>query len=171
MCRLNYQRHRLLLCYYHGFSSFLKVSPWIKILRFGKKRKLSSRSIGPYEILERNGPVAYHLTLPPKLTKLHNVFHISMFRRYRCDESHILSVQDVQVQSNFTYDEKPKVIQSREVKQLRNKQVPMGKVLWQHHGIEETTWEPESTIRAQYPQLFNSGMNFDDEILLRGREL
>ena len=57
---------------------------------------------------------------------------------------------------------------AREVKQLRNKQVPLVKVLWQHHGIEEANWEPEATMRAQYPQLFETGMNFDDEILLKG---
>ena len=115
---------------------FLKVSPWRKVLRFEKKRKLSLRFIGPYEILERVRPVAYQLALPPKLTLLHDVFHVSMLRRYRSDESHILPVQDVQVQSNYPYDEEPKAILAREVKQLRNKQIPLVKVLWQHHGME-----------------------------------
>ena len=90
---------------------------------------MSSRFIGPYEALERIGPVAYRLTLPPELAKLLNVFHVSMFRRYRSDESHILLVQDVQVQAGLSYDEEPKVILAREVKQLRNKQVPLVKVL------------------------------------------
>ena len=123
---------------------FLKVSPWRKILRFGKKGKSSPRFIGPYEILERIGPVAYRLVLPPELAKLHNVFHVS----------------------DFSFDEEPKVILACEVKQLRNKQVPLVKVLGQHHDMEEEKWESESTMRAQYPQLFNSGMNFEDEILL-----
>ena len=57
---------------------------------------------------------------------------------------------------------------AREVKQLRNKQVPLVKVLWQHHGREEATWEPEATMRAQYLQLFESRMNFENKILLRG---
>ena len=86
---------------------FLKVSPWRKILLFGKKGKLSPRFIRPYEILERIGPAAYHLALPLELAKLHNVFHVSMLRKYHFDESHILPVQDVQVQSYFTYDEEP----------------------------------------------------------------
>ena len=89
---------------------FLKVSPGRKVLRFGKKGKLSPRFIGLYEILERVGPIAYRLALPPKLTKLHDVFHVSILRRYRSDESHILPVQDVQMQSNFSYDEEPKSI-------------------------------------------------------------
>ena len=94
-----------------------------------------------------------------------------MLRKYRYDESHILPVQDIQVQSDFTFDEEPKAILDREVKQLRNKQVSLVKVLWQHYGMEEATWKPESTMRAQYPQLLDSGMNFDDEILLRWGEL
>ena len=73
---------------------FLKVPSWRKILRFGNKGKLSTRFIGPYEILERIRPVACRLALPPELAKLHNVFHVSMLRRYRSDE-HLLLVQDV----------------------------------------------------------------------------
>ena len=80
-----------------GDKVFLKVSPWRKILRFGKKGKLILRFIGPYEILERIGPVAYRLALPPELAKIHNVFHVSMLRRYHYDESHILPVQDIQL--------------------------------------------------------------------------
>ena len=99
-----------------GNKVFLKVSPWRKILRFGKKGKLSSRFIRPYEILERIGLVAYRLALPPELAKLHNVFHVLMLRRYRYDGLHILPVQDIQVHADFSYEEEPKVILAREVK-------------------------------------------------------
>ena len=75
-----------------GDKVFLKVSPWKKILYFGRKGKLSPRFIGPYEILERVGPVAYHLALPLELVELHDVFHVSMLRRYRYDTSYILLV-------------------------------------------------------------------------------
>ena len=68
---------------------FLKVLPWKKILRFGKKGKLSLRFIGPYEILERIEPIAYRLALPMELAKLHNVSYVLMLRRYRSDESYI----------------------------------------------------------------------------------
>ena len=145
----------------------MKVSPWRKILRFSKKEKLSPRFIGSYEVLERIGLVTYRLALPLELAKLHNVFHISMLQRYRYDTSHILPVQDIQVIEDFTFDEEPKAILDREIRQLQNKKVPLVKVLWQHHGMEEATWEPESTMRVQYPQLFSSGMNVEDEILLR----
>ena len=112
-----------------GDNVFLKVSSWKKILWFGKKGKLSPRFIGSYEILERIGPVAYRLELPPELAKLHNVFHVSMLRRYLYDGSHILPVQDIQIQVDFSYEEEPNAILDREVKQLRNKKVPLMKVL------------------------------------------
>ena len=65
--------------------------------------------------------MAYRFALPPELTKLHNVFHVSMLRRYRSDGSHILQVQAVQVHADFLYEEEPKTILALEVKQLRNK--------------------------------------------------
>ena len=76
---------------------FLKVSLWRKILQFGKRGQLSLRFIGPYEIQERIAPVAYRLALPLELSNLHDVFHVSMLRKYRSDESHILPLQEVQV--------------------------------------------------------------------------
>ena len=131
-----------------GDKVFLKVSPWRKILRFSKKGKLGSRFIGPYEILERIGPVAYRLALPLELVQFHDVFHVSMLRKYRSDGSHILPVQEIQVQANLSYDEEPKAILAREVKQLQNKQISLVKVLWQHNSREEATWEPEATMKA-----------------------
>ena len=109
-----------------GDTVFLKASSWKKILRFGRKGKLSPRFIGPYEILERVGPVAYRLTLPLELAKLHYVFHVSMLRRYRSDTSHILPVQDIQVQEDFTFNEEPKVILDREIR-VTEQASPSGK--------------------------------------------
>ena len=83
--------------------------------------------------------MAFRLALPPKLAKLHDVFHVSMLRKYHSNGSHILPGQEVQVQADFSYDEEPKAILAREVKQLQNKQVQLVKVLWQHHSREEAT--------------------------------
>ena len=93
-----------------GDKVFLKKSPWRKILRFGKKGKLSPRFIDPYKILEKIGPVAYRFALPPELYKLHDVFHVSMLQIYRSDESDVLPVQDIQVQPDLTYNEELKAI-------------------------------------------------------------
>ena len=101
--------------------------------------------------------MAYCLELPLELAKLLDVFYVSMLRRYRSNTSHILPVQDIQVQENFTFDEEPKANLDREIRQLRNKQVPLAKVFWQHHSMEEATWELESTKRVHYSQLLSSG--------------
>ncbi|KAG8479786.1 hypothetical protein CXB51_029317 [Gossypium anomalum] len=142
-----------------GDKVFLKVSPWKKVLRFGRKGKLSPRFIGPYEIIERIRPVAYRLALPPELDRIHNVFHVSMLRRYRSDPSHVISPTEVEIQPDMTYSEEPVKILARETKELRNKKINLVKVLWQKHGIKEATWEPEETMRKQYPNLFTAAKN------------
>ena len=73
-----------------GDKVFLKISLSKGVIRFGKHGKLSLRFIGPYKIIERIGPVAYHVALPPKLAGVHDVFHVSMLRWYRRNPSHIL---------------------------------------------------------------------------------
>ena len=138
-----------------GEKVFLKVSPWKKVMRFGKKGKLSPRFIGPYEVIEKVGPVAYRLALPPDLDKIHNVFHVSMLRRYRSDPTHIVSSETIELRPDLTYEEEPVEILAHEVKELRNKKIPLVKVLWRNHKTEEATWESEETMRQQYPQLFN----------------
>ncbi|KAK5775668.1 hypothetical protein PVK06_043586 [Gossypium arboreum] len=156
--------------YQVGDKVFLKVSPWKKILRFGRKGKLSPRFIGPYEISERVGPVAYRLILPPELEKIHDVFHVSMLRRYRSDPSHVISPSEVEIQADMSYEEEPIRILAREMKELRNKRVPLVKVLWLKHGMEEATWEPENSMKERYPNLF-TGKIFGDENFLSGGEL
>ena len=88
-----------------GENVFLKVLPWKKVMRFGGKGKLSPRFIGPYEVIEKVGPVAYRLALPPELEKIHNVFHVSMLRRYRSDPSHVASSEAVELRSDLTDEE------------------------------------------------------------------
>ena len=112
---------------------FLKVSPWKKVMRFGKNGKLSPRFIGSYEVIEKVGPVAYRLALPPELEKIHNVFHASMLRRYRSDLSHVVSLEVIELRPDSTYEEELVEILAREVKELRNKRIPLVKVLWRNH--------------------------------------
>ncbi|XP_060180421.1 uncharacterized protein LOC132610152 [Lycium barbarum] len=126
-----------------------KVSPWKKIMRFGQKEKLSPQFIGPYEVLERAGPVPYKLALPPELDKIHNVFHVSMLRRYRSDPSHVLPIESIEVSPDLTYEEEPIQILAHETKELRNKKIPLVKVLWRNHSGKEATWEREEDMRIQ----------------------
>ncbi|XP_050233184.1 uncharacterized protein LOC126681674 [Mercurialis annua] len=124
-----------------GDKVFLKISPWKEILQFGKRGKLSPRFIGPYKVIEKIGTVAYKLALPPELSQIHNFFHASMLRRYRSDPSHVLQVQPIELKDNLSYEEEPVTILANEDKDLRNKVIPLVKVLWKHHGSEEATWE------------------------------
>ena len=122
-----------------GEKVFLNVSPWKKVMRFWKNGKLSPKFIGPYEVIEKVGPVAYRLTLPPDLEKIHNVFHVSMLRRYRSDPSHVVSAETIELRPDLIYEEEPVEILAREVKELRNKKIPLVKVLWRNHKTEEAT--------------------------------
>ncbi|CAN6711623.1 unnamed protein product [Malus baccata var. baccata] len=133
---------------------FLKLSPWRGVVRFGKKGKLSPRYIGPYMITERVGEVAYKLELPPELSKMHNVFHVSMLRHYILDSSHVIPLQPLEINSDLTYDEEPVTILDWKDKKLRNKTVHLVKVLWRNHSVEEATWETEDRMREMYPRLF-----------------
>ncbi|KAL5548306.1 hypothetical protein UlMin_003537 [Ulmus minor] len=99
------------------------------VMRFGKKGKLSPRYIGPFEILERIGKVAYKLALPSELSAVHNVFHVSMLRKYILDPSHVLVSELIEVQEDLTYQEQPVQILDRKDKALRNKVIPLVKVL------------------------------------------
>ncbi|KAL5576909.1 hypothetical protein UlMin_018608 [Ulmus minor] len=99
------------------------------VMRFGKKGKLSPRYIGPFEILERIGKVAYRLTLPPELSSVHNVFHVSMLRKYVSDPSHVLENERIEVHEDRTYEEQPVQILDCKDKMLRNKVIPLVKVL------------------------------------------
>ncbi|KAK4406537.1 Retrovirus-related Pol polyprotein from transposon [Sesamum angolense] len=147
-------KHRREMEYEVGEKNFLKVSPWRGILRFGKQGKLSPRYIGPYEILERVGLLAYRLTLLAELSQIHDVFHVSMLRRYRSDPSHILREPEIEVSKGLTYVEEPIEILDRSIKKLRNKEIPMVNVRWSHHSPREATWEVEENMREKYPYVF-----------------
>ena len=103
-----------------GDLVFLKVAPMKGVLRFGCKEKLSHRFIRPFKILEQIGPVAYRLALPPSLSGVHNVFDVSMLRKYMMDPIHIIDYKSLQLNKDLSYEEKPIRILAREVKALRN---------------------------------------------------
>ncbi|KAL0536641.1 hypothetical protein IC582_025599 [Cucumis melo] len=137
-----------------GDKVFLKVAPMKGVLRFERRGKLSPRFVGPFEILERIGPVAYRLALPPSLSTVHDVFHVSMLRKYVPDPSHVVDYEPLQIDENLSYVEQPVEVLAREVKTLRNKEIPLVKVLWRNHRVEEATWEREDDMRSRYPELF-----------------
>ncbi|GAV75513.1 hypothetical protein CFOL_v3_18992 [Cephalotus follicularis] len=123
-------------------------------MRFGKKEKLAPRFIGPFEILERVGAVAYKLALPPSLSDVHNVFLVSMLRKYHPHPSHVLQCEQLELRIDMSFEETPIRILDRKVKQLRSKTIPMVKVLWQYHDLEEAIQERKEEMRSLYPYLF-----------------
>ena len=136
-----------------GDHVFLKVMPKRGVVRFSKRGKLAPRYIGPFEVLDRVDTIAYRLALPPGLLGVHEVF-VSMLRKYTPDSAYVVDWREITVDTDGTFEEGPvRILDSRD-QVLRRKTVRLVKVLWQHRGVEEATWEPENTMRATYPFLF-----------------
>jgi len=150
------QKHRRERHFSVGDKVFLKVSPWKGLLRFGMRGKLSPRFIGPFDIIQRVGPVAYRLALPPTLARIHDVFHISMLRKSLLDESQVIDSPSIELREDISYEEKPVAILDTSEKMLRGRSIKLVKVLWQNHSSEEATWEREADMRAKYPFLFQT---------------
>ncbi|XP_070054193.1 uncharacterized protein [Nicotiana tomentosiformis] len=126
------------------------------IMRFGKKGKMSPRFIVPFEVLWRVGVFAYELALPPSLSRVHLVFHVSMLRRYHADRSHMLDYNTVQLDESLGYEEEPVAIIDRQVRHLRSKKIVVVKVQWRGQQVEEATWDAEEDMRNRYPHLFST---------------
>ena len=111
--------------------------------------------------------MAYRLELPEEFSRVHNVFHISMLRKYIPDSSNVLETLEIELRDDLSYEEQPVQILGRKEKELRNKTISLVKVLWRNHLVKEATWEREDQMRDQYPHLFHdTGTNFVDEIFL-----
>ncbi|GJR62751.1 putative nucleotidyltransferase, ribonuclease H [Tanacetum coccineum] len=124
------------------------------VKRFGIKGKLSPRFIGPFEILERIGEVSYRLALPPQLSHVHDVFHVSLLRGYHYHPLHVASYPFDQIQPDMSLSEEPESILDRQERVMRNKVIPFVKILWKNHPEREATWETEESMRASYPHFF-----------------
>ena len=150
-----------------GDHVFLKVMVKRGVVRFGKREKLSPRFIGPFEILESVGTVAYWLALPPSMTSVHEVFHVSMLRRYTPDPAHVVDWGKIEVDTDGTFEERPVCIMDSRDQVLRRKTVRLVRVLWRHRGVEESTWEREDTMRATYPFLFRDESTWFSRLILK----
>ena len=122
-----------------GDPVFLKVTPKRKVVRFGKREKLSSKYIKPFEVLERVGTVVYRLALPPSLSDVHIVFCVSTLRKYTLDPPHVVDWGELVVDVDGTFKEGLVRIMDSWDPVLRRKTVRLVKVLWQHQGVEEAT--------------------------------
>nr|GFA63975.1 hypothetical protein [Tanacetum cinerariifolium] len=144
-------KHRRSLEFQPCDHVFLKVLPARRVRRFGIKGKLSPRFIGPFEILDRVGEVSYRLALPPQLSHVHNVFHVSLLRGYKYHPLHVISYPLDQIRTDLSYVEEPEAILDRQDRVMRKKTIPFVKILWRNHPEREATWETEESIRTSYP--------------------
>jgi hypothetical protein len=144
-----------------GDRAYLRVSPLRGVKRFGVQGKLGPRFVGPFKILSRKGEVAYELELPESLSAVHNVFHVSQLKKCHPNMAETplrdtVPLEEVQLESDLTYEEKPiKILETAE-RATRTKTIKFCKVQWNHHTEEEATWEQEDDLREDHPHLFAS---------------
>ncbi|KAK6144764.1 hypothetical protein DH2020_021584 [Rehmannia glutinosa] len=138
-----------------GDEVFLGLSPRKGLINPKKGGKLSLRYVGPYKISQRIGKLAYRLELPAPYAGMQDVFHVSRLKKYQLDPEHIITRDTPHLMENLSYTERPIRIIDQQIRQLRKREIPMVKVVWQNHNRDEdATWEMEEDIRNQYPELF-----------------
>ncbi|XP_073360085.1 uncharacterized protein [Aegilops tauschii subsp. strangulata] len=144
-----------------GDHVYLRVTPLKGTKRFHVKGKLALRFIGPFEITARCGEVAYQLELPPELSDVHNVFHVSQLRKClqvpdKPDLYKDVDHQAIDLQPNLTYRERPICILDEAERRTRSRTIKYFKVQWSNHIEAEATWEREDYLRTEFPDLFKS---------------
>ena len=131
------------------------------VIRFGKRGKLSSRYIRPFEILERVGTVAYWLS------SVHDVFHVSMLQKYTPNPTHVVDWGELIIDTDGTFEKGSIHIMDSQEQVLQRKTMRLVKVLWQHQEMEEATWEREDMIHATYPFLFKDEGTLFSHLVLK----
>jgi hypothetical protein len=135
---------------------YLKVSPMRGLHCFKIRGKLAPRYIGPFKILEQRGEVAYQLELPPQLSDVHDVFHVSQQRKcLRVLKEH-MPLEEITVGEDLTYQEYPVKILDTSEKITRNNCYKMCKVQWSNQTEKEATWEKEDQLNAEFPEIFSN---------------
>nr|GEY16953.1 putative reverse transcriptase domain-containing protein [Tanacetum cinerariifolium] len=134
----------------------LKVSPWKVVVRFGKRGKLNPRYVGPFKVLAKMGKVAYKLELPQELSRVHHTFHVSNLKKYYSDEPLVMPLEGVHIDDTLQFVKEPVEIMEREIKRLKQSQIPLVKVCWNSRRGLEFTWEREDSFKKKYPHLFTN---------------
>ncbi|GJV86304.1 putative reverse transcriptase domain-containing protein [Tanacetum coccineum] len=132
----------------------VKENPKSGVVRFGKKGKLALRYVGPFEIFERIGLVAYRLRLVEELNSVHQTFHVSNLKKCLTDVNLHVPLDEIKVDKTLRFVEEPVEIMDREIKKLKRRKIALVKVRWNSKRGPEFTWEHEDQMRIKYPQLF-----------------
>jgi hypothetical protein len=138
-----------------GDFVYFKVSPMRGLRHFKVPGKLAPRFIGPFKILEKRSEVAYQLELPPQLSDVHDVFHVSQLKKYLCVPQEQIPMEDLDAKEDHSYQEHIVRILETSERVMRNKRIKMCKVQWSHHTEEEATWEREEESKAEFPSFFS----------------
>jgi hypothetical protein len=124
--------------------------------RFRVKGMLAPRYVRPFKIIDHKGDVGYQLELPPQLSEVHDVFHISQLKKCLRVPEEQLSMEYLNLGGDLTYSKRPIKILDNAEQVTRSKAIKMCKVQWSDHTEDEATWEHEEELRADYPDLFPS---------------
>ncbi|GJU45707.1 putative reverse transcriptase domain-containing protein [Tanacetum coccineum] len=133
-----------------GDYVLLKVSPWKGVVRFGKKGKLAPRFVGPFEIIEKVGPVAYRLDLPEELNGVHDTFHVSNLKKCLADPTLKVPLDEIRVDDKLNFMEESMQILEREFKKFKRSRIAIVKVRWNSKRDPEFTWEREDQMKLNY---------------------
>nr|GEZ36093.1 putative reverse transcriptase domain-containing protein [Tanacetum cinerariifolium] len=120
------------------------------------RRKLAPRYVGPFEIMERVGQVAYRLKLPQELSCIHDTFHVSNLKKCLAESEAEIPLEEIKVDENLRFVEEPIEIVEKDVKKLKRRRIPLVKVRWNSRQGSEYTWEREDQFKTKYPHLFAS---------------
>jgi hypothetical protein len=112
--------------------------------------------VGPFEVVEKKGPVAYRLALPDSLRRMHDVFHVSVLRNYVSDPTHVIDMISLQVSDEGALTAEPIHILDHRIRQLRCQTVDQVKVQWDNYIPNSNTWEDTYDRHQQFPFLFDS---------------
>jgi hypothetical protein len=114
--------------------------------------------VGPYEIKETCGPVAYQLKLPPHMSVVHDVFHVSQLQKCVCLPTEVLPEPEIEIEPDLSYQEHPVKVLDQKERSTRAKSIKMYKIQWSHHSVEEATWETEDFLRSRFPNFLPNGV-------------
>jgi hypothetical protein len=139
-----------------GDYVYLKVSPMKGVTRFRVKGKLAPRYIGPFQIIEKYGKMAYRLKLHEQLSTVHNVFYVSQLKKCLQVPDQVVDVEGVELAPDLTYFEYPVRVLDRKDCVTRSRTIKWYKIQWDQHSEEEATWKSEDYLLKNFPEFFAS---------------
>ncbi|GKE33340.1 putative reverse transcriptase domain-containing protein [Tanacetum coccineum] len=139
-------------------KSRIQVSPWKGVIRFGKQEKLNPRYIGPFKTHSKVDTVSYRLELLKQLSRVHSTFYVSNLKKCLSDETLVIALDEIQIDTKLHFIKEPVEIIDRKVKHLKQSHIPIAKVRWNSRRGPEFTWEREDQFQKKYPHLFSKSL-------------